>query len=912
MPKKTILLVEDERTTAVLEAKMLRKAGYDVICECCGEDAIDRVNKTPGIDLILMDIDLGAGVDGTAAAEMILKSNDVPVVFLSAHTEPEVVEKTENITSYGYVVKYTGETVLLASLKMAFKLHLAHNELNKNRLELADALGEQRRAEKVILQQKSELEKTNEELLRTNQELTAANEEFEAMNEELVRSQDELIRSEMKFKGVVENSPSGIHLYELTSEGSLVFTGANKSADRILGVDNSMFIGKTIEDAFPPLAGTGVPEAYKRVAREGGAWRTEQVNFEDGIISGAYEVMAFQISKNRMAASFRDITENKRIMQRLEKSEALFNGLVQTSPLPILMVRKENEGKIETMNSKFTELFGYSADDIYDMKSWWSRAFPNAEYRSRIQEIWIAAVEDAEKPERKYFSPFETRILAKDGCEHFINVHLNFYEDRAMVVFNDLTEKKRLEQSLMEKEERYRGIFDHIQNPMGAYRAINDGGDFIIIDYNRAAELMSGISRDQVIGKRLLEMFPGMKDFGLISALQRVYRGGNPEEIGPSFVRGRSRDGWGKTFVYRLSSGELVSIYYDVTESNDLQEKLKKERDLVESLMETAPSGITVINRDGEIIFANIFAEKILGISRDAISSRKYNTPQWKITDFDGNPFPDERLPFVQVMKTGKAVCGVRHAIEHADGRRVLLSINAAPIFDESGEISMVIASLGDMTELMERERELQKSYTEKDVLLKELQHRIKNSFTIMSSMLQLEKENAVKDETRRVLGNIRDRISILAEFYRLLLQSNDILVIRLDEYLLVIADSLRALYLHGRAGIKFEISADEVAFDVRRAIPIGLILNELITNALKYAFPDGREGVIAIRLTKNETAIILEVADNGIGLSEAIDPLKTGSLGLKLVQILLEQTRGTMTITRDRGLRFTISLPIA
>ncbi|HSA15971.1 MAG TPA: response regulator, partial [Spirochaetota bacterium] len=254
MPKKTILLVEDERITAVLEAKMLRKAGYDVICECCGEDAIDRVNKTPGIDLILMDIDLGAGVDGTAAAEMILKSNDIPVVFLSAHTEPEVVEKTENITSYGYVVKYTGETVLLASLKMAFKLHFAHRELSKNRLDLSGALEEQRKAEKIILQQKMELEKTNEELLKANQELTAANEEFEAMNEELVRSQDELIRSEMKFKGVVENSPSGIHLYELTSEGSLIFTGANKSADRILGVDNSMFIGKTIEEAFPPLA----------------------------------------------------------------------------------------------------------------------------------------------------------------------------------------------------------------------------------------------------------------------------------------------------------------------------------------------------------------------------------------------------------------------------------------------------------------------------------------------------------------------------------------------------------------------------------------------------------------------------------------------------------------------------------
>ena len=96
-----------------------------------GQKAIEAMKSSDDIDLILMDIDLGEGIDGTETAEIILKEHDVPVVFLSSHTEPVVVDKTEKITSYGYIVKNGGETVLLASLNMAFKLYRAHREQKK-------------------------------------------------------------------------------------------------------------------------------------------------------------------------------------------------------------------------------------------------------------------------------------------------------------------------------------------------------------------------------------------------------------------------------------------------------------------------------------------------------------------------------------------------------------------------------------------------------------------------------------------------------------------------------------------------------------------------------------------------------------------------------------------------------------
>ncbi len=170
-----ILLVEDEPVVAMAEAEMLKRNGYEVLTAQSGKEALEIFKQNTHIDLVLMDIDLGEGMDGTEAAERILKIKEIPIVFLSAHTEPEIVAKTEKITSYGYVVKASGETVLLASIKMAFRLFEAKRALDEKNAELASA---------------------NEELQSAFEELEAANEEFEAANEELIQTNAEIEKRE--------------------------------------------------------------------------------------------------------------------------------------------------------------------------------------------------------------------------------------------------------------------------------------------------------------------------------------------------------------------------------------------------------------------------------------------------------------------------------------------------------------------------------------------------------------------------------------------------------------------------------------------------------------------------------------------------------------------------------------------
>ena len=140
------------------------------------------------------------------------------------------------------------------------------------------------------------------------------------------------------------------------------------------------------------------------------------------------------------------------------------------------------------------------------------------------------------------------------------------------------------------------------------------------------------------------------------------------------------------------------------------EEALRQEHDLLDRIMETSPAGITMVDRGGMITFANAQAERVLGLSKDEITQRTYNSPAWKITDYEGNPFPDEYLPFRRVMTTGQPVYDVRYAIEWPDGKRVLLSVNAAPLLDESGQVDGMVSTIEDITEQVHAERRLRES----------------------------------------------------------------------------------------------------------------------------------------------------------------------------------------------------------
>ncbi len=177
-----------------------------------------------------------------------------------------------------------------------------------------------------------------------------------------LRAEGALKRSEEMFRSVVESSPMGMHLYRLDADDRLVFVGANPAADRLLGIDHSQIIGQTIEEAFPPLRDTQIPRRYRRAAAEGESWHTEQIDYEDDRIKGAFEVHAFQTTPGNVAVMFLEITSRKRAEEALKDSEEKYRQLVEN--INDVIFTADVRGTLTYVSSAVASVTDYEASEM--------------------------------------------------------------------------------------------------------------------------------------------------------------------------------------------------------------------------------------------------------------------------------------------------------------------------------------------------------------------------------------------------------------------------------------------------------------------------------------------------------------------------------------------------------------------
>ncbi len=205
--------------------------------------------------------------------------------------------------------------------------------------------------------------------------------------------------------------------------------------------------------------------------------------------------------------------------------------------------------------------------------------------------------------------------------------------------------------------------------------------------------------------------------------------------------------------------------------------------------------------------------------------------------------------------------------------------------------------------------RKLERALAQKDVLLKELHHRTKNNMQIVASLLSLQASRAESGEVQKLFDIARDRINSMAMVHEKLLESDDLVQIDLGEYLRDLAAALVDTYGSGPGGIRMALDSDPLFISIDQAIPLGLVVNELVTNSLKYAFPSGKPGKLRMRVaSRPKDAVELVIEDDGVGLPAGFDPSKAGNLGYQLVRsIVRDQLGGTLETASDKGVRTVI-----
>jgi PAS domain S-box-containing protein len=262
------------------------------------------------------------------------------------------------------------------------------------------------------------------------------------------RMEGQLRQSEEKFRNIVNSNPAGIHRYMLLEDGRLIFTEANPAAEKILGFDHRQLIGKTIEEAFPALAQTDIPDRCRRICTSGEAWHSEQVNYEDNRIKGWFEVHAFQIKQGAMATMFRDISDRKAAEATLKKEKEKFGVLTEMSPLGVALIGAD--GRYKYVNPKFKELFGYPMEEIESGRQWFRKAFPDPHYRRQAIESWVRSLADSGTGEVR---PRTYKVRCYDGTDKIIQFRpVTMAGGDQFVIYEDVTERKQLEAHLQQAQ----------------------------------------------------------------------------------------------------------------------------------------------------------------------------------------------------------------------------------------------------------------------------------------------------------------------------------------------------------------------------------------------------------------------------------------------------------------------------
>ncbi len=231
----------------------------------------------------------------------------------------------------------------------------------------------------------------------------------------------------------------------------------------------------------------------------------------------------------------------------------------------------------------------------------------------------------------------------------------------------------------------------------------------------------------------------------------------------------------------------------------------------------------------------------------------------------------------------------------------VLLLEHGYPVTETTGESA-------EITLREQAESQIRTSLAEKEILIKEIHHRVKNNLQIVSTLLDLQSDYITDRQSLEIFRESKNRIRSIALVHEKLYQTKNFSAIDFDGYLESLIDHLLRSYVVDPGKIALEIDTEDVVLGIDDAIPCGLIVNELVSNSLKYAFPDDQRGKITVRFENGDNkSIVLTVADNGVGLPAGLDASATETLGLQLVTILTRQLRGTIELDREGGTKFTI-----
>lgn len=730
MNKQRILLVEDEAIIAISEKETLERYDFDVILAFDGKKAIELVKNDLEINLVLMDINLGTGIQGTEAAERILEIRELPIVFFTSHSEKEYVEKVKKITKYGYILKASAEFVQIETISMAFELFNAHKKTKEN---------------------------------------------------------------EKKLQVTLQSIGDAVIATDINGN----ITQINKIAQSLTGWDYSDAIGKPLTEVFK------IVNSYTRKI----VVNPVQLVLESGVIVGlanhtlliSKDGKEYQIKDSGspiqddegkiigIVLVFRDVTKEFLIQEKLRIYQEKIDAIYRSNPAAITLSNLK-DGRYIEVNNAFTKLIGWSKEEAKGKTSFELGIWAEPAHEQRDKLIKVLEQEGFIEGMTLNFRHKNGTMLTGVLSANIIKIHGDTFMLASTIPIsseiikeynlNFVPHKTITDKEMEEKSENTQKSFTaFMETAIDAFSLWD--ADLNLLELNPAAlaYFPKGTKKEDVIGLNILKIEPTLKENGIYEQYLEVIRTGQP-----------------------LILNEFVS------------------------------------------------------------------DTKWK----------------------GKTL--------------------SVTVFKVRKGIGMIVC---DVSHFKLTEKKIANLLQEKELILKEVHHRIKNDLEIIKSLLSLQARRLKQPEIKKILNELKNRIDIMSIVYNQLYIDGDFKKLNLKEYLKEVVENLNYI-LASKARLKLKIDINIMEVSSRVAFSIGIILNELITNAYKYAFTDVKQGLIEINIkSKDHDKIYIDVFDNGVGISEEIISNKKFGFGLILVDTVVKQHEGNMKISRQNGTLFQIHLNI-
>ncbi|MDA3900289.1 MAG: PAS domain S-box protein [Spirochaetes bacterium] len=808
---KKILLVEDEALIAMQEKEQLEGCGYSVHHVFNGEDAV-RVALDPdsNFDLVLMDIDLGSGLDGTHAAEQILQQREIPLVFVSSHAEPEIVKKTEKITSYGYVVKNTGITVLDISIKMALRL-------------------------------------------------------FDAKKQ--------IVQSEEKHRQLFETMSPGVVYH--SADGIII--SANPAAEKILGLTVDQMNGKTTMDP-----------RWKMITENGetvsGLEHPAIIALRTGEKVGPVDRAVFIPEENRYVwlsitaiplfkpadskpcqvySTFDDITKRKQA--ELKMSE--YEWIVEKTDLPRISSPAQPYGDVTEYNTSRVILDGVGkanlaemADDVMSLLGTSIAVYEaNGDYAyGKFASGWCRFMDSA-----------SFKLCAADNTREALDCgkwlcHENCWNDSAVLA-----------------------IKSGQPSDISCVGGINLYAVPVFVHNNVLGVVSIGYGnppKDDDTLKSLSEKYS--VDF------EELKKRANSYKVRPDFIieLGKKRC----AFMARLI-GEIIERKWA---EKDLQASELKFRSLVEQA--------------AEMLYLHDLQGNFIDVNREAIINTGFSREELlRMNVFDIDPdsqIRDDLKKYWQKIEVGDPPVTFEVRQKRRDGSIYPVEFTLSKVNFSDNYYMLALAR--DITERKKTEDEIRRQLSEKETLLKEVHHRIKNSIAQVEGLLAMQAGSTDDIAVKTALQEAISRVKSIRVLYEKLLIGKGYRDVSIKNYIESLIDSLAAVFSDTKK-VKIEKRIKDFELNTKLAVPVGIIINELLTNVFKYAFSESEDNRVLVEIDRVENMVTLVIQDNGAGLDETKRLNESPGFGLTIVKMLAEQLKATYSIENHGGTKCVLEFEV-